>query len=387
MPSVDALVQTPVFDSFRVRQIAGLFDVPITQNSVQRFEVQLPDIDSQWIIGAIVGPSGSGKSTIANKAFGKEGCLAANALTGSPDWPHDKAVIDGFDQAITGKQVTAMLNAVGFSSPPAWIRPWQVLSNGEKFRCDLAHALLKDQKVVVFDEFTSVVDRQVAGFGSAAVAKTLRAGRARCSKFVAVTCYYDILDWLEPDWYLDMADGTLHWGSVRRPAIELHVRECKQDQWRLFKRHHYLSSNLNKAARCYIATWDSQPIAFCSTLHLYGDHDIRMIHRLVVLPDFQGLGVGTAMLDEVARLESQTKRISIVTSHPALIRSLSRNGKWRCANVVKCGQAHKGILARTGKKTGSMGRITASFRYRKDSRDNTSKEKKTCRKLQTNRSA
>lgn len=365
MPCIDALVQTPVFDSFRVRQVAGLFDVPITEKSTQNFEVELPDLDSDWAIGAIVGPSGSGKSTIADKAFGKDGCIAPGTLTASPNWPQNKAVIDGFDESIPGKRVTAMLNSVGFSSPPAWIRPWHVLSNGEKFRCDLAHALLKNQHIVVFDEFTSVVDRQVARFGSAAVAKTLRAGRAQCKKFVAVTCHYDILQWLEPDWYLDMADSSLHWGSVRRPGIQLEIRSCKQDQWRLFKRHHYLSGNLNKAARCYVATWDNKPIAFCSTLHLYGHHDMRIVHRLVVLPDFQGLGVGTALLDEVAKIESVNMRISIVTSHPALIRSLAANSKWRCANIVKCGQAHKGILARTGKKMGSMGRITASFRYRK----------------------
>lgn len=369
MPRIDALVQTSVFDSFRVRQVAGLFDVPITEKSVQHFQVDLPDVNGDWLIGAIVGPSGTGKSTIANKAFGVDGCVAPNALSTTPNWPKDKAVIDGFSLDISGKTITAMLNSVGFSSPPAWIRPWHVLSNGEKFRCDLAHALLKDQDLVVFDEFTSVVDRQVARFGSAAVNKTLRAGSARCKKFVAVTCHYDILDWLEPDWYLDMADGSLHWGSVRRPGIELHIRSCKQDLWKLFKRHHYLNSNLNKTARCYVAKWDQKPVAFCSTLHLYGHKDMRIIHRLVVLPDFQGLGVGTALLDEVANIESSQKRISIVTSHPALIRSLSRNPKWRCAHVVKCGQPHKGILRKTGKKVGSMGRITASFRYRKAKHD------------------
>ncbi|MBL4700321.1 GNAT family N-acetyltransferase [bacterium AH-315-I18] len=365
MPHINTVVQSPVFDSFRVRQVAGLFDVPISSKSSQSFDVQLPGLDQDWLIGAIVGPSGSGKSTIANKAFGKNGCIAPQSLTDSHDWPHDKAVVDGFDQSLPGKHVTAMLNAVGFSSPPAWIRPWHVLSNGEKFRCDLAHALLKDQQVIAFDEFTSVVDRQVARFGSAAVAKTLRAGRAKCQRFVAVTCHYDILQWLEPDWWLDMADSTLHWGSVRRPDIQLKIHACKKNVWGLFKHHHYLSSTLNNASRCYIATWDDKPVAFCSTLHLYGHSDMRIIHRLVVLPDFQGLGVGPALLDEVAKIEAKNMRVTIVTSHPALIRSLSRNPKWRCANVVKCGQAHKGILARTGKKIGSMGRITASFRYRK----------------------
>ena len=282
MPNLNAVVKTPIFDSFRVRQVAGLFDVPVTEKCSQSFEVELPDMNQDWQIGAIVGPSGSGKSTIANKAFGPDGCLSPNALTSTPDWPHDKAVVDGFDETLSGKQITAMLNAVGFSSPPAWIKPWHVLSNGEKFRCDLAHALLKNQELIAFDEFTSVVDRQVARFGSAAVAKTLRAGRAKCNRFIAVTCHYDILDWLEPDWYLDMADCSLHWGGLRRPTIQLEVRTCKQDQWKLFKRHHYLSSQLHKGSRCYIATWDNQPVAFCSTLQLFGQKNMRIVHRLVL---------------------------------------------------------------------------------------------------------
>jgi hypothetical protein len=57
---------------------------------------------------------------------------------------------------------------------------------------------------VAFDEFTSVVDRNVARIGSAAVAKAIRAGQIR-RRFVAVTCHYDVLEWLEPDWMIDMA--------------------------------------------------------------------------------------------------------------------------------------------------------------------------------------
>ena len=115
-----------------------------------------------------------------------------------------------------------MLTAVGFSSPPAWVKPYRVLSQGEQFRCDLARALLTGKRRVVFDEFTSVVDRTVARIGSAAVAKAVRRSGAGVSpantssaailvarkQFVAVTCHYDVAEWLEPDWVLDMADRT-----------------------------------------------------------------------------------------------------------------------------------------------------------------------------------
>lgn len=64
-------------------------------------------------------------------------------------------------------------------------------------RTDVARALCLGQGLVVFDEWTSVVDREVAKIASYAVSKAIRRiGK----KFVAVTCNYDVIDWLEPDW-------------------------------------------------------------------------------------------------------------------------------------------------------------------------------------------
>ena len=64
-------------------------------------------------------------------------------------------------------------------------------------RCDIARAMLENKEMFVFDEFTSVVDRDVAQIGSFALQKTVRrAGK----KFVAVTCHFDVQDWLMPDW-------------------------------------------------------------------------------------------------------------------------------------------------------------------------------------------
>jgi GNAT superfamily N-acetyltransferase/ABC-type ATPase involved in cell division len=356
-------VQSPVVESFRVRQVSGLFDVPLSQRSVETFSVELPGLDEAWALGAIVGPSGSGKSTVAAAAY-EQGRLASGALVRGFDWPDDRAVVDGFDEALDGRAITGMLNAVGFSSPPAWVRPWRVLSNGQRFRCDLARALLSERELVVFDEFTSVVDRQVARFGSAAVARTIRAGRARCKRFVAVTCHYDVLEWLQPDWWLDMSSGALQRGSLQRPPIELEIRHCRRELWRTFGRHHYLSAQLNAASRCYAALWNDAAIGFCATMPLYGHKGCRIVHRLVVLPDYQGLGVGLALLNAVATHETRQSPLSIVTSHPALIRALARHALWRCASVTRCGLPHAGLLARLDKKVGSIGRTTASFRFR-----------------------
>lgn len=70
--------------------------------------------------------------------------------------------------------MTDVLNKVGFNTPKSWLKPFSVLSNGEKMRVQLAKALLSDKEIVIFDEFTSVVDRQIAKVASIAIAKAVR---------------------------------------------------------------------------------------------------------------------------------------------------------------------------------------------------------------------
>ena len=353
MPIVDAVVGCQVFDSFRVRQVAGLFDLPLKARVSERFRVEVPGADEDWSIGVIVGPSGSGKSTVAQGAFGE-------ALHGAGEWAMDRAVIDGFgDWPI--KQITQTLTAVGFSSPPAWVKPYAVLSNGEKFRCDLARALLANSPIVAFDEFTSVVDRTVARIGSAAVAKGIRAGRIG-KRFVAITCHYDVVPWLSPDWVLDMASGTLARGRLRRPEIRLDIHPVRRGMWTIFKRHHYLSGELHPSAACFAGFVDGSPAAF--TAVLFFPHPTRAgwrEHRTVCLPDFQGVGIGSAMSEFVAGMYRSTgKPYFSTTSHPALIRHRCRSALWRVTRkpaTAVCPHGN-GLAA-----SGSVGRLTAGFEY------------------------
>jgi ABC-type ATPase with predicted acetyltransferase domain len=90
-----------------------------------------------------------------------------------------------------------MLCGVGFASPPDWLKSYDCLSQGEKMRVDIARALCLDQSLIVFDEFTSVVDREIAKVSAFAISKAVRRST---KKFIAVTCHYDVVDWLDPDW-------------------------------------------------------------------------------------------------------------------------------------------------------------------------------------------
>ena len=90
---------------------------------------------------------------------------------------------------------------------------------------------------------------------------------------------------------------------------------------KLFRGHHYLTGRVHRQARCWVATWNDVPVAFTSTMPLVGHTGVWRKHRTVVLPDFQGVGIGNALSKWLgAHLKSWGLRFTSVTSHPAMIR-------------------------------------------------------------------
>ena len=189
MPCFDIVKTTDVKKTYRVARIMGDYDVK-TDHANEHFvgEIIMPD---EWKIGVIVGGSGTGKTTIAKELFGEQMLIDFEWSAAS--------VVDDMPQNCSMDEIEKMFYAVGFGSVPSWLKPYSVLSNGEKMRVELARAML-ERDFVVFDEFTSVVDRTVAATASAAIHKAVH----RTNKqFVAVTCHYDVLEWLQPDWVFD----------------------------------------------------------------------------------------------------------------------------------------------------------------------------------------
>jgi ABC-type ATPase with predicted acetyltransferase domain len=149
----------------------------------------LPIDADDWQVGVIVGRSGSGKTSIAKQLFPDD-------YIRSFDYTN-KCVLDDFPQKMETNEITKMLCSVGFASPPDWLKSYDCLSQGEKMRVDIARALCLEQPLIVFDEFTSVVDREIAKISAFAISKAVRRSK---KKFIAVTCHYDVVDWLDPDW-------------------------------------------------------------------------------------------------------------------------------------------------------------------------------------------
>src|SRR5207244_1988839 len=221
-----------------------------------RWTVDLPLDRRPWQIGLVVGPSGCGKSTIARR-------LWPDALdhTAALARLERGSVVDAFPDGWPIGDIVELLSSVGFASPPAWLRPFRVLSTGQQFRVTLALLLASAAPggLVVCDEYTSVVDRTVAQVASHALARTVR---RRGLRFIAVTCHEDVQEWLQPDWVYRPAENAFLWRCLqRRPAIHLDIVRCEASAWPLFAPHHYLSHSHARASVCFLATWQQRPVA------------------------------------------------------------------------------------------------------------------------------
>lgn len=200
MPHFDIVKTNNPDVTFRVSKIQADYDVKL-EHSNEHFvgNINLPE---KWQIGVIVGPSGSGKSTIAKELFNEQ------LITGFQY--KAKSVIDDMPKNLSVNDITKMFYSVGFGSVPSWLKPYNVLSNGEKMRVDLARALL-EKNFIVFDEFTSVVDRNVAQTACIAINKAVKKIN---KKFIAISCHYDILEWLQPDWVFDTSNMQCFFGTA-----------------------------------------------------------------------------------------------------------------------------------------------------------------------------
>lgn len=346
----------PIERTPRVMQLEGIFDISPARYSELNWDVDLPLEKRDWSIGLITGPSGCGKTTIARALF-------PNRMIASFRWPARQSIIDGFPKPLPIKDITQLLCSVGFSSPPAWLRPYRVLSVGEQFRLTLARAMAeKGKSLFVIDEFTSVVDRTVAKIGSHAIAKTIR---ARGAQFVAVSCHHDIVDWLQPDWIYEPSEARFQWRSVRRrPGIKLEIYRVGREAWDLFAPHHYLSNSLARNARCFCAFLDQRPVAFMAMISF--PHAISpgwRHHRLVVLPDFQGVGIAHALNEYVAGVyRAKGRPVRMVASHPGVLSHCLRSPKWKLIRKASHTIFQKGTLLTDGLT--STQRLTMSFEFR-----------------------
>lgn len=285
-------------------------------------EIFIPDFTEKKGIVLIVGSSGSGKTTILKSIDSR-----------SVKIDYSLNPIDHFN---TIDEAEELLLAFGLRSIPTWFRPMNTLSNGELHRALLAIQI--SQGINTIDEFTSVVDRNTAKSLSVALKKYAD----RHSKTIYIcSVNSDIEEWLCPD-HIYMTDEKKFKQKefLRRPRINLCIKSTDRKDWDIFSKYHYLDRKMSSSTHCYVAIIDGMKVGFLSVIHGCG-RDIKSYwreSRLVVIPEFQGLGIGKCLSDTVGNLYiSNGYRYFSKTSHPSVGEYRNKSALWRntSTNMMK----------------------------------------------------
>ena len=297
------------------------FDIQNQNESIENISFNLKEAKNfDWNIGVIYGSSGSGKTTILKSIGELSKCI----------FDDDKPLVSNFDW-LTPKEATTLLTSIGLSSVPTWLRPFRLLSNGEQYRAELAYKVskAKDNNIILIDEFTSVVDRDVAKAMSYALQKYIRKHN---KKIILASCHFDIFEWLMPDWTCSPQNGgTLERGDYLRqgrPKIELQVSRVESKTWDFFKKHHYMTQSVNKAYKFILFEWNHKPIAI-AVIGLQigrGVGNAYRCSRIVVLPDYQGMSIGYYISQFIGGISKESGyRFFFKTIHPAIGESMNKN--------------------------------------------------------------
>jgi ABC-type lipoprotein export system ATPase subunit/GNAT superfamily N-acetyltransferase len=290
--------------------------------------VTIPKLPTEGIV-LIVGTSGSGKTTILRTVDDPKPVVIDNT----------KTVIENFSTAERGEE---LLLACGLRTIPAWFRTPNTLSNGEFHRFEIAVGL--DQGHNIIDEFTSVVDRDTAKSLAYSVRKYFDKNPG---VLYIASCHRDIVDWLDPDWVYDtdlqVLDNRRGPFRLGRPKLTLTIKSTGPNLWRYFSKYHYLDSAISKSAHYYVLLLGDKPIGFHAAIHSTNRdiHSYWRGHRTVILPEFQGMGIGTAFSDAIAQIYvDRGLRYFSKTAHPSFGEHRERSELWRPTSTNR--QSRKG---------------------------------------------
>ncbi len=135
--------------------------------------------------------------------------------------------------------------------------------------------------------------------------------------------------------------------------------------WQAFREHHYLNTKrLGAGVRCYVALLQDRPVAFVAVAHTRMRAHFFRVSRLVVLPDFQGIGIGKRLLNFIAELYTSQINLPfyLVTSNPQFVRG--NLDDWR---VKRFGHATSGRddsrINREMRSSNARRRLTISLQY------------------------
>ena len=262
-------------------EIARRFDLGFSEHYLEKVETpEFPD----FRVGILLGSSGSGKTTILQSM----GDISLDQYT-------NKAICEHFDDA---EEAIHYLKSVGLNSTPTWIRTIDTLSMGEQYRAKLALTFAKQRDLYLIDEFTSVLDRVTAK----SICFSINKGFTD-RKMIFATPNEDVTQWLKADWIYDVENKEFVEQKLNL-NVNIRIERGHYSEWQKFKQHHYLADNINRSSIIYLAYVDDKLAGFDAVNNQIGRDtpNSKREHRLVVLPKYQGLGLGSYLSNTIGYL-------------------------------------------------------------------------------------
>lgn len=358
---IDIRLQSEVFNSFRCQVAANSLDIDVKKKSIHNLKIDNINIPDDWNIGLIYGASGSGKTTTVTELFGKD---VFEIIIDD-----EKSIIDQLPSDLSYEECASMLNGIGLNSVPCWLRPVKTLSNGQKARAEALLLMSSNKEIIFIDEWTSVVDRTVAKAMSISLSKYAKKNN---KKIILLSCHYDILEWLNPDWMIDCNKQIFELPKSEdfffneREKLEFTIKEVGRETWKYFSKYHYLSERLpgGKIYLYGLFHGDNQIGFQCFanyTPHKKGTKIIYHSNRTVIHPDYNGLGLGIKLINETSKLlmNKIECRIMAKFSSTPVFKAMRKQKQWiflgekRLMGKMKTGgsMTRKGGFREEGVKT------------------------------------
>jgi len=127
--------------------------------------------------------------------------------------------------------------------------------------------------------------------------------------------------------------------SFNKPKLNIIVKEGEKHLWKNFAEHHYMDHSLPKSCVFYTFYWvkDNEEILVGCTGVLFQiarNLTARRFTRLVVLPEYQGLGFGSLIINTIASYYKNEgiQRFYLSTFHPRLGEYMRNSDKWTPSN-------------------------------------------------------
>jgi len=330
MRTYNVRLQADVSKSYRCKRAADSVDLDVEKKSVHELSVNV-DLDTPFTVGMIVGSSGSGKTTLAKQIFG-DNCFETSIN-------EDKSILDQLPKNLSYEECAKLLSGIGLNSVPCWVRPIKTLSNGQRARAHAVLCMVKEQPIVAIDEWTSVVDRTAAKVMSHCLNKF---ARAKKKQVIVLSCHYDVIEWLDPDWILDCNTQTFTDRRLlrleerkRKEQLTFTIREIGRESWRYFSKYHYLTNKLPGGLIKLFGLFQGEnQIGFqCFANYVPNRREKKIImhsNRTVVHPDYQGFGLGIKIINETsAIMKSQGYKVMAKYSSTPVYLSMIKNPEWK----------------------------------------------------------